>query len=101
MARPALLVHGGAGPVPVPERSLRQASVERALEAGWARISDGALGAAVAAVRAVGADAGGGAGPRGGGGPADGGGAAPQRRDRRVPEPRGRGRARRRGDGGD
>ena len=51
MARPALLVHGGAGPVPVPERSLRQASVERALEAGWARISDGALVAAVAAVR--------------------------------------------------
>jgi beta-aspartyl-peptidase (threonine type) len=51
MAGPALVVHGGAGPVPVPERPLRQASVDRALEAGWARIADGALAAAVAAVR--------------------------------------------------
>jgi len=51
MARPALVVHGGAGPIPVPERPLRQASVDRALEAGWAKISDGALAAAVAAVR--------------------------------------------------
>jgi len=30
---------------------LRQAAVERALELGWARIGDGALAAAVAAVR--------------------------------------------------
>ena len=51
MAQPALVVHGGAGPVPVPERPLRQAAVERALAAGWAKISDGAMAAAVAAVR--------------------------------------------------
>ena len=51
MARPALIVHGGAGPSPVAERPLRQAAVERALAAGWAVIGNGALVAAVAAVR--------------------------------------------------
>jgi beta-aspartyl-peptidase (threonine type) len=51
MARPALIVHGGAGRVPVAERSQRQAAVERALAAGWALMSEGALGAVVAAVR--------------------------------------------------
>src|ERR1700694_580518 len=51
MARPALIVHGGAGPSPVAERPLRQAAVERALAAGWALIGGGALAAAVAAVR--------------------------------------------------
>lgn len=50
MARPALIVHGGAGPVPDAERADRQAAVERALEAGWSRIGAGALAAAVAAV---------------------------------------------------
>lgn len=49
--RPALIVHGGAGPVPEAERPLRQAAVERARDAGWAEIGDGALAAAVAAVR--------------------------------------------------
>ena len=51
MSRPALIVHGGAGHVPVPERPLRQAAVERAREVGWAKIREGALAAAVAAVR--------------------------------------------------
>jgi beta-aspartyl-peptidase (threonine type) len=51
MARPALIVHGGAGPVPVAERPQRQAAVERALAAGWALMNTGALGAVVAAVR--------------------------------------------------
>jgi beta-aspartyl-peptidase (threonine type) len=51
MARPALIVHGGAGPVPVAERPLRQAAVDRALAAGWAQIGDGALAAVVGAVR--------------------------------------------------
>jgi beta-aspartyl-peptidase (threonine type) len=51
LARPALIVHGGAGKVPPPESPLRQAAVERARDAGWARIGDGALAAAVAAVR--------------------------------------------------
>src|SRR3981081_4690694 len=50
-ARPALIVHGGAGPVPENERELRQAAVERALDAGWAEIGRGALVAAMAAVR--------------------------------------------------
>lgn len=49
--RPALIVHGGAGPVPDAERPLRQAAVERARDAGWARIGDGALAAVLAAVR--------------------------------------------------
>jgi hypothetical protein len=49
--RPALIVHGGAGPVPDAERPLRQAAVERAQEAGWSQIGSGALAAAVAAVR--------------------------------------------------
>ncbi|HLY35828.1 MAG TPA: isoaspartyl peptidase/L-asparaginase [Candidatus Limnocylindria bacterium] len=51
MREPALIVHGGAGPVPESERAERQSAVERALEAGWSRIADGALAAAVAAVR--------------------------------------------------
>jgi beta-aspartyl-peptidase (threonine type) len=51
VARPALIVHGGAGPVPDSERPDRQAAVERALEAGWSHIRSGALAAAVAAVR--------------------------------------------------
>ena len=50
-SRPALIVHGGAGPVAAAELPDRQAAVERALEAGWARLGDGALEAAVAAVR--------------------------------------------------
>jgi L-asparaginase / beta-aspartyl-peptidase len=51
MARPALIVHGGAGSVPVAERPQRQAAVERALAAGWALIGNGALESVVAAVR--------------------------------------------------
>src|SRR2546422_6427197 len=51
MPRPALIVHGGAGPVPESELADRQAAVERALEVGWERIGGGALEAAVAAVR--------------------------------------------------
>jgi len=51
LAKPALIVHGGAGPVPAAEVPDRQAAVERALESGWRRIGDGALEAAVAAVR--------------------------------------------------
>ena len=51
MARPALICHGGAGPIPESEREARQAAVERALDAGWARIGDGALEAVLAAVR--------------------------------------------------
>ena len=51
MALPALIVHGGAGPVPESERAPRQAAVERARDAGWARMGSGALAAAVAAVR--------------------------------------------------
>src|SRR5204863_2145074 len=50
-SRSALIVHGGAGPVPASELADRQAAVERALEAGWKRIGGGALEAAVAAVR--------------------------------------------------
>lgn len=51
MARPALIVHGGAGSVSEAEISLRQAAVDRARDTGWARIGDGALAAAVVAVR--------------------------------------------------
>jgi L-asparaginase / beta-aspartyl-peptidase len=51
LARPALIVHGGAGSIPEAERSSRQAAVDRARDAGWARIGDGAIAAAVAAVR--------------------------------------------------
>ena len=51
MPTSALVVHGGAGPVPESELAERQAAVERALEAGWQRIGAGALDAAVAAVR--------------------------------------------------
>lgn len=51
MPAPALVVHGGAGPVPESELEERQAAVERALEAGWRRIHDSALEAVTAAVR--------------------------------------------------
>src|SRR5258706_6633654 len=51
MPKPALVVHGGAGPVPESELADRQAAVERALEAGWEHMGGGALEAAVAAVR--------------------------------------------------
>ena len=51
MPAPALVVHGGAGPVPESELEERQAAVERALQAGWRRIGDGALEAVTAAVR--------------------------------------------------
>jgi beta-aspartyl-peptidase (threonine type) len=51
VTRPALIVHGGAGPVPGSELPLRQGAVERARDAGWSLIGDGALAAAVAAVR--------------------------------------------------
>ena len=51
MSRPALIVHGGAGPVPGTERTHRQAAVERARDIGWSTIGIGALAAAVAAVR--------------------------------------------------
>ena len=51
MTRPALIVHGGAGSVPEAELPLRQFAVERARDAGWSRIGDGAMEAAVAAVR--------------------------------------------------
>src|SRR5436189_600454 len=51
MPTPALIVHGGAGPIPTSELAERQAAVERALEVGWERIGGGALEAAVAAVR--------------------------------------------------
>lgn len=50
---PTLLVHGGAGSPPQNEHAERQAAVDRSLEAGWARVGDGALAAAVAAVRAL------------------------------------------------
>ena len=48
---PSLVVHGGAGAPPANERPERQAAVERALDAGWARMGEGALEAVVAAVR--------------------------------------------------
>jgi L-asparaginase / beta-aspartyl-peptidase len=51
VARPGLIVHGGAGAVPPDELAERQAAVERAADAGWSRIADGAMAAAVAAVR--------------------------------------------------
>ena len=44
-------MHGGAGHVPASEATERQAAVDRARDIGWSRISDGALAAAVAAVR--------------------------------------------------
>jgi beta-aspartyl-peptidase (threonine type) len=46
-----LIVHGGAGPTPEPRRPEHQAAAERALEAGWAVLPQGALAAVVAAVR--------------------------------------------------
>jgi beta-aspartyl-peptidase (threonine type) len=51
LARPALIVHGGAGSVPAAELQPRQAAVDRARDLGWSRIGEGALAAAVAAVR--------------------------------------------------
>ncbi|HKW70828.1 MAG TPA: isoaspartyl peptidase/L-asparaginase [Candidatus Dormibacteraeota bacterium] len=51
MSPPALIVHGGAGPVPEAERAFRQAAVERARDVGWSKVGAGALAAAVAAVR--------------------------------------------------
>jgi L-asparaginase / beta-aspartyl-peptidase len=51
LARPALIVHGGAGSVPEDERDARRQAVERARDAGWRLIGSGALEAAVAAVR--------------------------------------------------
>ena len=50
-AQAALIVHGGAGPVPASELPLRQAAVERARDAGWSEIGEGALAAVLAAVR--------------------------------------------------
>jgi len=47
LARPALIVHGGAGPVPETERTHRQAAVERARDIGWSTIGIGALAASV------------------------------------------------------
>jgi beta-aspartyl-peptidase (threonine type) len=51
VGRPALIVHGGAGDRPVPERAPSQAAVDAALDAGWAVIGEGALAAVIAAVR--------------------------------------------------
>ncbi len=51
VAQAALIVHGGAGPIPESEHAPRQAAVERARDAGWALIREDALSAAVAAVR--------------------------------------------------
>jgi len=51
MGRPTLVVHGGAGAPQIDEYNERQAAVERALEAGWGHIADGALASVVAAVR--------------------------------------------------
>ena len=51
MSAPALIVHGGAGRIPESEVADRQAAVERALAAGWRHIGEGALAAAIAAVR--------------------------------------------------
>ncbi|MFI5282738.1 MAG: isoaspartyl peptidase/L-asparaginase family protein [Candidatus Dormibacterales bacterium] len=44
-------MHGGAGPVPGDEVAARQAAVDRARDLGWAHVGEGALAAAVAAVR--------------------------------------------------
>ena len=51
MGRAALVVHGGAGAPDLAEHEERHAAVNRALEAGWARIGHGALEAVIAAVR--------------------------------------------------
>jgi beta-aspartyl-peptidase (threonine type) len=51
MGRAALVVHGGAGAPDQAEHEERHAAVNRALEAGWARIGHGALEAVIAAVR--------------------------------------------------
>jgi beta-aspartyl-peptidase (threonine type) len=48
---PQLVVHGGAGAPSEGEYRERQLAVDAALETGWAAIGDGALAAAVAAVR--------------------------------------------------
>lgn len=46
----AMVVHGGAGRRPVGDDRERQEAVQRGLDAGWSRIGEGALAAAVAAV---------------------------------------------------
>jgi L-asparaginase / beta-aspartyl-peptidase len=46
-----LIVHGGAGAPHQGEHAQRQAAVERALEAGWEALAEGALEAVVVAVR--------------------------------------------------
>ena len=51
MASSALIVHGGAGDVPLELVADRQAAVDRALEAGWLHIGEGAMAAVAAAVR--------------------------------------------------
>jgi len=51
MGRAALVVHGGAGAPDQAEHDERDAAVNRALEAGWARIGHGAVEAVIAAVR--------------------------------------------------
>lgn len=53
MASPALILHGGAGAPDRSEHAARQAAVDRSLEAGWSALGEGALAAAVAAVRAM------------------------------------------------
>lgn len=49
----ALVLHGGAGIWPEDIRDEASAAIERCADTGWARIADGALEAAVAAVRAL------------------------------------------------
>jgi beta-aspartyl-peptidase (threonine type) len=51
VAKPALIVHGGAGPALPTELATRQAAVDRALEWGWDHMGEGALAVAIAAVR--------------------------------------------------
>lgn len=51
MATAALVVHGGAGAPSPHEYDERQSAVERALEAGWKSLREGALEAVLAAVR--------------------------------------------------
>ncbi|MGH7921271.1 MAG: isoaspartyl peptidase/L-asparaginase family protein [Candidatus Dormibacteraceae bacterium] len=48
---PQLIVHGGAGSRPAEEVGPRQEACERALERGWKAIDEGALAAALEAVR--------------------------------------------------
>ena len=53
MPSPALILHGGAGAPDPSEYAERDAALARSLDAGWARMGDGALEAVVAAVRAL------------------------------------------------